>query len=96
MASAFVHPRVLRLQGLAGLLLACKFARKPSSRIPRKSVQGMRVMRALLAFYARVRCGSQACLRGSVRPTQAITVARCCSAILAALLFGHGRGYRAA
>jgi hypothetical protein len=57
MASAFVHsvrPSLARLGRPApGLQIR---ARKPSSRIPRELAQGMRVMRALLAFYARGRC----------------------------------------
>jgi len=45
---------VFRLHNSAGLLLSSKFARATVvAEIPRESAQGMRVMRALLVFYAR-------------------------------------------
>jgi len=54
-------PRVLRLRGSAGLLQARKFAPQTSSQISRESAQGMRVMRALLVFYARGNCSLCVC-----------------------------------
>jgi hypothetical protein len=49
-------PRVLRLHGSAGLLQARNPRAQSLSQPPRESSQGMRVMRALLVFYARGYC----------------------------------------